>query len=118
MKTSPKQTSQCREHTPGPWVVAESGLSVTTKPEPTKTIPLSLSGQAGSERMEMRASVIARCGGMPDSKANARLIAAAPELLEACKEALEHFNKYVPGIALDCVDSLRMAINRATGKGE
>lgn len=50
-----------------------------------------------------------------EGHANASLIAAAPELLDACKEALAHFNKYTAGIALDCKDSLRIAIAKAEG---
>lgn len=45
--------------------------------------------------------------------ANGRLIAAAPDLLSACKEALAHFDKYTYGIVLDCKDSLRLAIKKA-----
>ncbi|MCE5212640.1 MAG: hypothetical protein LLG40_13950 [Deltaproteobacteria bacterium] len=50
----------------------------------------------------------------PDDEANARLIAAAPELLEACKEALSIIEKYsdVPVHIL----ALKQAITKAEGK--
>ena len=48
-----------------------------------------------------------------DNKANAQLIAAAPELLEACKLALHQVNT---GTSLIRIDLLEDAINKALGK--
>ena len=48
-------------------------------------------------------------------KANAKLISAAPELLEACKEALRMYEKLQPAGGWQYVhDSLRSAIQKAT----
>jgi hypothetical protein len=65
------------EHTPGPW----------------KNIALSV---YGPDIIDKRSKPIAKVGGktfcLGEAEvfhANARLIAAAPDLLEACKEALE-----------------------------
>lgn len=45
---------------------------------------------------------------------DAQLVAAAPDLLEAAKEALDHFQKL--GVVIDCADALALAINKAEGK--
>jgi hypothetical protein len=59
------------EHTPGPWMALP---------------PASWEGQDG----EWIVRSVARCGRGEFSEANARLIAAAPDLLAAAKEAYEH----------------------------
>jgi hypothetical protein len=54
--------------------------------------------------------IICDCEG-PDGKANARLIAAAPELLEACKKLI-----YQPDLQV-AIDAARVAIAKAEGDG-
>lgn len=77
------------KHTPGPW--EQSGCSVYGK---TTAKPICLmSGPAMQEERE----------------ANARLIASAPELLEACKMALNLY-KHSP---YTIEDTLRQAIAKA-----
>ena len=44
---------------------------------------------------------------------NMPLICAAPDLLDACEEAIAWFEDRMPGIAVDAKDSLRMAIAKA-----
>ena len=65
---------------------------------------------------------VAICPDLPDDsgvaipgsgKKNARFIAAAPDLLEACKEALETIGKYE---YLVTADILMKAIHKATGQ--
>ena len=55
----------------------------------------------------------------PDEvKANAHLIAAAPELLEACKHAIRILELYAPPddpVAHKVIDILRTTINKAEG---
>ena len=91
------------KHTPGPWetkdgqeVMAESGMRL-----------------------------IAQChaGHREERGANARLIAAAPDLLEACKKAFDNIaNMDAPqslqdkGRKLAALSTLGMAISRADGK--
>jgi hypothetical protein len=68
------------KHTPGPWTIAKSGEHIAIRGNPQTT--------------NMVNSDLARCGG-PKSwldesevEANASLIAAAPDLLAACREIL------------------------------
>ena len=73
------------QHTPGPWGIGDGGMHVYyVNPEI----------EAGKNIDDpSHDSIVAKCDGMgvlsgiPDDErqANARLIAAAPELLEACK---------------------------------
>ena len=52
-------------------------------------------------------------------KANAHLIAAAPELLEACKKGLEVIEGEYPAddeVAKPVMDFIRAAINKAEGR--
>ena len=66
-------------HTPGPWMVAENLFGNTASYE-VYTHTESKSGKGGYTRI---------CQITPkDQKANARLIAAAPELLEALENCL------------------------------
>ena len=85
-------------HTPGPWDYAQ-GFSAGRK-------VVSLVGVAKARR------VIAQCGG-PDRDANARLIAAAPDLLRVA-ELLVHWLDEEPSAHKLC-DAARAAIARATG---
>ena len=70
------------EHTPGPWVVSSTGRDIKTA-DGTVVVAYTY------ER-------------------DAHLIAAAPELLEACDRLVHHFNR-------DAVDAAMAAIARATG---
>lgn len=65
------------KHTPGPWNLSEDGDLVIGKRGPFRLVKGFMAA-----------------GGMPDAAealANANLIAAAPELLQACKDALAAF---------------------------
>jgi hypothetical protein len=57
-------------------------------------------------------------GNRDDNKANARLIAAAPELLEACIKMIEYCDNQNPpqGNGLWCIRLIRAAIAKATGE--
>lgn len=84
------------EHTPGPWTVVVSGLAVWSISKPP--------GQNG---------VIALCDSVArpyaENKANARLIAAAPELLAALEALYEDWN----GPLTESVQLARAAIAKA-----
>lgn len=91
-------TARC-SYTPGPWVLVE-----TSNEEETAYI-------TGVHQKEPVA-VACVCGELPhdEDNANARLISAAPDLIEACREGLsiaESFN--VPSIA----DVIREALRKA-----
>lgn len=97
------------EHTPGPWTVGEDGRGVW--------------GQV--DGVERRLLDIRRTGGLDCSyEANARLAAAAPDLLAACEAAAELFTlDGHGGCGLDeCAEAsvlalLRSAIAAAAGGG-
>ena len=89
------------KHTPGPW-------------------------QLGTEKTHVFSGkvLIAGCGGYSDNftkglreiqQANARLIAAAPDLLHAAQIALEVLNSYAKH-DIGAKDELRQAITKATGQ--
>ena len=60
-------------HTKGPWAVCYDGR---------------IDGQGGKFICSFRWSTYKEFNDNEEDKANARIIAAAPELLEACKEAV------------------------------
>lgn len=84
-------------HTPGPW-------EYDAKKRNHSGYPIYIHG----EDWERLAAVSGHLNGDEESFANARLIAAAPELLEA---ATEFLNKQT----FDTDEALRMAIAKATG---
>ena len=97
------------KHTPGPWVVSADPLhfySLTTV----------IGGKESSQKNGPPQQMIVQVGGFAEWKeaeANARLIAAAPELLEALKLIASAENS-----ALDlayCKGIARAAITKATG---
>ena len=90
-------------HTPGPWVV--SGL------DPHVAGPMRILILAGAAVPQLQA--VARIVDRgPEAEPNARLIAAAPELLAALRDAVAALG----GIHSDHVsDSVRAAIAKADG---
>lgn len=88
------------KHTPGPWKADLENYPIMVRSE-SETWPLV--DELGDE--EGCAGVFVANTG--DHKANARLIAAAPDLLEACKAALSDDQPYI--------EKCRAAIAKATG---
>ena len=86
------------DHTPGPWFVKESVV----------TQQLMIRGDGGN----VCGVYLTSKGERMPQQGNARLIAAAPELLEACKQALDAL-KHEDTIE---VDLLRAAIGKAEGQ--
>ena len=96
------------EHTPGPWGIVESASS-------DDYYELRVESKDGT--------FVADCDGSGDfemQRANARLIAAAPQMLEACRAALAELRRRLgesdPGAYRDIV-MLREAIAAATDEG-
>jgi hypothetical protein len=92
------------KHTPGPWTIAKSGEHIEIRGNPQTT--------------NMVNSDLARCGG-PKSwldesevEANARLIAAAPDLLAACKAVIVTLKI---ASEVDAIPQLLAAIRKAEG---
>jgi hypothetical protein len=98
------------KHTPGPWkAVRNASFWEVVTPLP---------GQTLDQANEYSPSLAYVWGeGEEQAEANARLIAAAPELLEALKEIVGFWDSIVPG---ECVNDMhvkaRAAIAKATGE--
>ena len=92
-----------KTHTPGPWHVSDDMYGVGN---------LLVAGVTASN-----AEPIANCGLGKTGKANARLIAAAPELLDALQTAAMALIGYTHRneIIENALDSARAAIAKATG---
>lgn len=75
------------KHTPGPWIVIEKGLNEYSVP----VFGIDQHEDAPSKEGENFASNIAEVYG---DDANAKLIAAAPELLEVLVGVKESFHQY------------------------
>ncbi len=103
-------------HTPGPW----RSQSVTTVNERGTFVYKRIVSPQGDVITSDRGYK----GDNADAEANAHLIAAAPELMEAAKEVLQQLDSYVSegrkGAGLKrfagwfCVSDLRAAIAKAT----
>ena len=84
-------------HTPGPWHYKKDGFRISIGNQSTR-----------HDYLAHNYTVSTIDGNSLQSEANARLIAAAPDLLEAAKEALHLAER---GVA----ERLRYAIAKATG---
>ena len=93
------------KHTPGPWKVKINGIDIIAVGDTEETSPLARVNLAWSD--------------IDTAKANARLIAAAPELLKACRVAIETFDDDAPGAGdteKGALRRLRAAVSRAEGQ--
>jgi hypothetical protein len=93
-------------HTPGPWEIAE-----TTKKKNYLEIDAPAAGFYGLARVWLHGEI---------GDGNARLVAAAPELLAACELALRILHSYLPpdqfdGHAAQALILIRDAVARAKG---
>ena len=92
-----------KTHTPGPWQAIE-----WTCHAPTTVV-------VDDDAVVTKKRVVADC----DTTADARLIAAAPDLLVALEEMVKAFNVYAPKYGsgeYNCVIDARAAIAKATGE--
>ena len=91
------------KHTPGPWIASSQRV---TAPETENRLPLDIRLYGGNQK---------------DHKANARLIAAAPDLLEALKMLYDDTADYIKlnnltGMDNHAMKAARAAIAKATGE--
>ena len=84
------------KHTPGPWIVDPIYLSEVQTPD-FKTI--SSCWHEHADGAEITVTGVLPCS-LEESAANARLIAAAPDLLLNLKNAIDIIEKHVPRDAL------------------
>ena len=99
------------KHTPGPWVADFEAYPIMVRSK-TETWPLL--DELGNQEGESGAFV---CNA-GDNKANARLIAAAPELLEALEfiECVYRKNIVKEGEPSKTLNDLQSVIAKATGE--
>ena len=108
------------KHTPGPWIVRDDGMDYVC--------PIIDSPSVGKGYYASIATATQRDphpregGGIPiaTARANARLIAAAPDLLAAMEKAVEHYGKpggpwNVPSEPGAWISDARTAIAKAKG---
>ena len=91
------------KHTPGPWI-----LHPTAHHPAVRSIGTPDTGPR-------RICTVGTMNGNPVDKANARLIAAAPELLEALQNIIESVDKGNAAILCPLAAAARSAIAKATG---
>lgn len=96
------------KHTPGPWRTIESA-NKTTRTVVGPDFP----GQGYIADVNLCRTNDAQD---VDGEANARLIAAAPELLAACRKVIEHRAKEYLDNTIEPYVSLANAINKAEGR--
>jgi hypothetical protein len=98
------------KHTPGPWRIVRTS-DYTSDPEDTDI--QSIEGANGDS------VYFTDSGYYRPREADARLIAAAPDLLEALRGVLDHFDPYAtPGYEENeqAYEAARDAIRKATGE--
>lgn len=118
-------------HTPGPWmpfvmVNQETGAQMTPEQvgELVKNSIIKSAIQSGTNEYVFVVAKkhdgeydICHVGNGPDRKANARLIAAAPDLLEALRDLCDHqFYGEISDSEIVLWDAARAAIAKAEGK--
>lgn len=86
------------QHTPGPWYVTPDACAVYEK-----------------DGLGYRADTICHIVGHPFTRANARLVAAAPEMLAALESLVAKNYGQPQGVTVPALDIARAAIARATG---
>ena len=95
------------KHTPGPWTAQNDGRDIISIQHGNN--------DPGAISMTL-AKVTARMTWRSQAEANARLIAAAPDLLEAlkaCDEAMSYMSEY--DIPITLPDMVKAAIAKAIG---
>jgi|GEM_PF-1192213 len=101
--TDKTDSVEAGRHTPGPWWVAGKGTIRWGDPKSSRT------GWIGTVNWR-------------DKEANARLIAAAPDLLEAAQKVLAHLEARIEGApsnavpVFDGIAELHDAISKAEGR--
>ena len=92
-------------HTPGPWFTRREGFSTVY-----------IEARIGGGMLQEVAACGPTAAGIGQQKANAQLIAASPELLEALQSLIDMDIAYQRGPKVsDAVDKARAAIAKATG---
>ena len=127
-----------QKHTPGPWVVSRESNEWNSPSAPRREIDALKACEFGGEPTRYRLACVqyppTQSGtiGAQEREANARLIAAAPDLLAACKTLIRYATKrdgapadigdvimtfVEDGSTLnECLDAAAGAIDKAEGR--
>lgn len=100
-----------RKHTPGPWEIYDEEFDDRRGYQEPKIIA------NGSDSALVHEICTIRIG-LKETPANARLIAAAPDLLAACQLALDTMSDYRNNTPADVQQFIRAAISKAEGQIE
>lgn len=99
------------KHTPGPWEVGQAGTGNVYVPS---ILHKSANPKPGPGLLVRTIATMCIHGPEDENESNARLIAAAPELLEACKMAVEELGPNSSGDRCwDAFEKLLAAIAKA-----
>lgn len=105
---NPQTPNPKTPYTAGPWFTLDTGLDVYSEYQPDPDyLP----------RRRHIAAAITTCQFDQEARANAALIAAAPELLNAlilAEATIERLQRHAPGTANGTLDVIRNAIKNAT----
>jgi len=97
------------KHTPGPWEAILGESSPVKIVADGSVVGYAVYGPRSNVDLQHE-------GGVPTAEANALLIAAAPEFLEACREFCEVQNRDRFAVPLYLLQKMRAAIKKATGE--
>ena len=103
-----------QQHTPGPW-----SASSDDKLNPERAYGITVPWNDGDERGTVVIAEITHADSAERAKADARLIAAAPDLLAACRAALacpEMNWQEMDDVSRAAVNAARAAIAKAEGR--
>ena len=102
------------KHTPGPWCVPDQTWSVNLTVEVDGQALVQCPGSGGAMSYTNTICTL-NWNRTPEWEANARLIAAAPDLLEALNGLIEEIDDCAQPSDWDFYDASRAAIARAKG---
>lgn len=105
------------KHTPGPWISPNTKIGQCVGVyAPSRNGAMICSAGNDDNRRMLELLDPKEC------EANAILIAAAPDLLDACKKTLELFytlpNQRYSGLIVTCAEEVEAAVQKAEGTGE
>ena len=104
------------EHTPGPWEATERGLILGSEEVWTNGAQRNALGIASASYSKCVATIDGDVT-LPAPKANANLIIAAPDLLEACEKAQADIQRRESAtISTKTWQAIREAIQKAKGE--
>lgn len=94
-----------RTHTPAPWRTVDPGMG-------SNALWIVGNNPRRDDQVDRIASVFA-AGVTSESEANARLIVAAPDLLDACIAALREFREFFPTVCSSTLEKCEAALAKA-----